>query len=53
MPRPEYFTSALYTIDIGQNDFTAGYFTNKSTDEVKAYVPDIINRTQNVIRVSY
>ncbi|KAK4842343.1 hypothetical protein QYF36_019883 [Acer negundo] len=53
MPKPEYFTRALYTIDIGQNDLTAGYFTNKTTDEVKAYVPDVINRLLNVVRNIY
>ncbi|KAK3223463.1 hypothetical protein Dsin_010488 [Dipteronia sinensis] len=53
MPKPEYFTRALYTIDIGQNDLTAGYFTNKTTDEVKVYVPDVINRLQNVVRNIY
>ncbi|KAE8730183.1 Esterase [Hibiscus syriacus] len=42
MPKEEHFSNALYTFDIGQNDLTAGYFSNMSTDEVKAYVPDYI-----------
>ncbi|KAK8529371.1 hypothetical protein V6N13_102294 [Hibiscus sabdariffa] len=42
MPKEEHFSNALYTFDIGQNDLTAGYFSNMSTDEVKAFVPDYI-----------
>ncbi|KAL2453077.1 GDSL esterase/lipase [Abeliophyllum distichum] len=34
------FSRALYTFDIGQNDLTAGYKLNISTEQVKAYVPD-------------
>ena len=51
MPKEEDFSSALYTFDIGQNDLTAGYYLNMSTDEVKAYVPDVINQFQTIIQV--
>ncbi|OAY58266.1 esterase [Manihot esculenta] len=44
MPKEEYFRNALYTFDIGQNDLEAGLLLNKSFEEVKASVPDILNR---------
>ncbi|KAK8526392.1 hypothetical protein V6N13_017430 [Hibiscus sabdariffa] len=50
MPKKEHFSSALYTFDIGQNDLTAGYFSNMSTDQVKAYVPDVLNQFQTIIQ---
>ncbi|MBA0788901.1 hypothetical protein Gotri_025717 [Gossypium trilobum] len=53
MPKEEDFSSALYTFDIGQNDLTAGYyFLNMSKDEVKAYVPDVLNQFQTIIQAS-
>ncbi|XVF02569.1 hypothetical protein REPUB_Repub04eG0185900 [Reevesia pubescens] len=50
LPKEEDFSSALYTFDIGQNDLTSGYFSNKSADEVKAYVPDVLNQFQTIIQ---
>ncbi|KAJ8762884.1 hypothetical protein K2173_023013 [Erythroxylum novogranatense] len=44
MPKEEYFSQALYTFDIGQNDLGAGFFANQSVDQVNASVPDIIDR---------
>ena len=52
LPKEEDFSNALYTFDIGQNDLTAGYFLNMSTDEVKAYVPDVLNQFQTIIQAS-
>ena len=43
MPKEKYFSEALYTFDIGQNDLGAGFFTNKTVEQVNASVPDIIN----------
>jgi hypothetical protein len=51
LPKPEYFSRALYTFDIGQNDLTAGYFLNMSTDEVRAYVPDVLAQFKDIIKV--
>ena len=51
MPKEEDFSRALYTFDIGQNDLTYGYFTNMSTDEVRAYVPDVLGQFKTVIKV--
>ncbi|XP_028550587.1 GDSL esterase/lipase At3g26430 [Dendrobium catenatum] len=34
MPKKEYFNQSLYTIDIGQNDITAGLDAGKTYDEV-------------------
>lgn len=45
------FSRALYTFDIGQNDLTAGYKLNMSTEQVKAYVPDVLHQFSNVIKV--
>lgn len=52
LPNKEDFSQALYTFDIGQNDLTAGYKLNMSTDQVKAYVPDLLSQLSNVIKVS-
>lgn len=51
MPKEEYFSRALYTFDIGQNDLTYGYFSNMSTDQVRAYVPDVLDQFRTVIKV--
>lgn len=50
-PDEDYFSRALYTFDIGQNDLTAGYDLNLTTEEVKALVPDILHNFSNVIKV--
>ncbi|WOL14379.1 GDSL esterase/lipase [Canna indica] len=44
LPKEEYFSQALYTFDIGQNDLTAAYFSNMTTEEVKAAIPDILDK---------
>ncbi|WOL14364.1 esterase-like [Canna indica] len=44
LPKEEYFSQALYTFDIGQNDLTAAYFSNMTTEEVKAVIPDILDK---------
>ncbi|KAL5718060.1 hypothetical protein ACHQM5_010999 [Ranunculus cassubicifolius] len=53
LPKEEYFSGGLYTFDIGQNDLTAGFFANKSTDEVKAEVPDILGKLSTIIKLIY
>ncbi|XP_043704563.1 GDSL esterase/lipase At3g26430-like [Telopea speciosissima] len=53
MPKEEDFSRALYTFDIGQNDLTAGYFLNMSTDQVRAYVPDVLNQFTTIIKYIY
>lgn len=51
---PKYkFSSALYTFDIGQNDLTAGYKLNMTTEQVKAYVPDVIELFTTTIKNVY
>ncbi|EEF48393.1 Esterase precursor, putative [Ricinus communis] len=50
MPKKEYFPNALYTFDIGQNDLQAGLLQNMSFEEVKASVPDIINKFSITIK---
>ena len=51
MPKKEYFQKALYTFDIGQNDLGAALFSNMSIEEVKATVPDIVNRFSIYVKV--
>lgn len=51
LPKKEYFSKALYTIDIGQNDLGMGFFTNMSIEAVNASVPDMINRLSDHIKV--
>ncbi|XP_057749952.1 GDSL esterase/lipase At3g26430-like isoform X1 [Arachis stenosperma] len=53
LPKEEYFSEALYTFDIGQNDITAGYKLNMTSEQVKAYVPDVLTQFSNVIRNVY
>ncbi|CAD5166436.1 unnamed protein product [Musa acuminata subsp. malaccensis] len=53
LPPEDYFSKALYTFDIGQNDLTSGYVSNMTTDEVKATIPDILNKFTVVIKGVY
>ncbi|KAJ0537366.1 putative alpha-L-fucosidase [Helianthus annuus] len=52
-PEEYKFSSALYTFDIGQNDLTAGYDLNMSTEQVIAYVPDVISEFITTIKNVY
>ncbi|WOL12803.1 GDSL esterase/lipase [Canna indica] len=53
LPPEEYFSQALYTFDIGQNDLTSGYVSNMTTEEVKQTIPDILNKFTDVIKSVY
>ncbi|CAO2829339.1 unnamed protein product [Amaranthus hypochondriacus] len=53
LPKEEYFGGALYTFDIGQNDLTAGYKLNMTSDQVKAYIPDVIHQFSQVVKGVY
>ncbi|XP_041027239.1 GDSL esterase/lipase At3g26430-like [Juglans microcarpa x Juglans regia] len=53
LPKREHFSRALYTFDIGQNDLTAGYFLNMSTDQVRAYVPDVLAQFTDIVKDIY
>ncbi|XP_023889376.2 esterase [Quercus suber] len=44
MPKGDYFSKALYTFDIGQNDLGEGFFGNMNIEEVNASIPDIVNK---------
>ncbi|KAI3516121.1 hypothetical protein L1887_15031 [Cichorium endivia] len=52
-PEMDKFSSALYTFDIGQNDLTAGYQLNMSTEQVKAYVPDVVSQFTTIVKNVY
>jgi hypothetical protein len=51
LPRPEDFSKALYTIDIGQNDIAAGFRT-MSNEQFEAVIPDIIDQLAAAVQVS-
>ncbi|XP_047308847.1 alpha-L-fucosidase 3-like [Impatiens glandulifera] len=53
MPHDDYFSKALYTFDIGQNDLTAGYFDNKTVEEVRAEIPNILSHFKDVVSWIY
>ncbi|KAI9386598.1 hypothetical protein POPTR_010G047900v4 [Populus trichocarpa] len=53
LPKAEDFSHALYTFDIGQNDLTSGYFSNMTSSEVKAYVPDVLDQFKNIVSYIY
>ncbi|XP_024990979.1 GDSL esterase/lipase At3g26430-like [Cynara cardunculus var. scolymus] len=52
-PEKSKFSSALYTFDIGQNDLTAGYKLNMTTEQVEAFVPDVISQFTTTIKNVY
>ncbi|KAL5071092.1 hypothetical protein RYX36_021979 [Vicia faba] len=41
VPKEDYFSKALYTFDIGQNDLTAGFLGNTSIQQVNATIPNV------------
>jgi hypothetical protein len=51
LPKVDYFSRALYTFDIGQNDITSSYFVNQSTKEVETIIPDLMERLTSLIQV--
>ncbi|XP_022152152.1 GDSL esterase/lipase At5g14450-like, partial [Momordica charantia] len=52
LPRPEDFSKALYTFDIGQNDLSVG-FRKLSTDQLHAALPDIVNQFASAVQRIY
>lgn len=48
--REDEFKSALYTIDIGQNDIGAA-FTNKTLDRVLKLIPTVIANIKQAMKV--
>eukprot|EP00262_Sarcandra_glabra_P012605 TRINITY_DN3281_c0_g1_i1.p1 TRINITY_DN3281_c0_g1~~TRINITY_DN3281_c0_g1_i1.p1 ORF type:complete len:383 (+),score=47.94 TRINITY_DN3281_c0_g1_i1:57-1205(+) len=53
LPKEEYFSKALYTFDIGQNDITALYDQNMSTEEVIAHLSDVLDKFFIAIKSVY
>lgn len=53
LPKKDYFSKALYTFDIGQNDLVYGYKLNLTTEQVKANVPDVLQQFSNIIKNVY
>jgi hypothetical protein len=51
IPKEDYFSKALYTFDIGQNDLTAGFFGNATIQQVIVTIPDIVNKFIEIIKV--
>ncbi|KAF5746905.1 GDSL esterase/lipase [Tripterygium wilfordii] len=52
LPRPEDFSKALYTFDIGQNDLSVG-FRKMNSDQFHAAMPDIINQLASAVQHLY
>lgn len=50
LPRPEDFSKALYTFDIGQNDLAYG-LQHGTVEEVRASIPAILNQLSQAISV--
>lgn len=53
MPKEEYFSKALYTIEIGGNDIGAGFFGNQSIAQVRASIPGIVDRFSTNVKNLY
>ncbi|XP_059445358.1 GDSL esterase/lipase At5g14450-like [Corylus avellana] len=52
LPRPEEFSKALYTLDIGQNDLHGGLWS-MTEKEILASIPYIINRFSQAVEKLY
>lgn len=52
LPRPEDFSTALYTFDIGQNDLSVAFRT-MNDDQIHAAIPDIIAQFSTAIQHLY
>ncbi|KAK3413121.1 hypothetical protein EUGRSUZ_I01728 [Eucalyptus grandis] len=52
LPVQEEFAQALYTFDIGQNDLSVG-FRKLSSDQLKAALPDIVNKLASAVQNIY
>ncbi|PKU84091.1 Esterase [Dendrobium catenatum] len=50
MPKKEYFNQSLYTIDIGQNDITAGLDAGKTYDE---FIPQTLSAFSGDVKSMY
>uniref|UniRef100_A0A2N9HWK9 Alpha-L-fucosidase n=1 Tax=Fagus sylvatica TaxID=28930 RepID=A0A2N9HWK9_FAGSY len=50
LPRPEDFSKALYTLDIGQNDLHGG-FSSMTEKQVLALIPNIINQVAQAVEL--
>ncbi|KAI3918149.1 hypothetical protein MKX01_041469 [Papaver californicum] len=53
MPRSEYFSRALYTIDIGQNDITSSYNISMSKEQIRDLTSDILDQFSENIKDIY
>ncbi|XP_050271009.1 GDSL esterase/lipase At5g14450-like [Quercus robur] len=52
LPRPQDFSKALYTFDIGQNDLSVG-FRKMNFDQLRAAMPDIVNQLATAVQRIY
>ncbi|XP_059639838.1 GDSL esterase/lipase At5g14450-like [Cornus florida] len=52
LPRPEDFSKALYTFDIGQNDIAVG-FRKMSDEELRAAIRDIVDKFTAAVQYLY
>ncbi|KAI3846464.1 hypothetical protein MKW92_034519 [Papaver armeniacum] len=53
MPRSEYFSRALYTFDIGQNDITSSYNITMTKDQVRDITSDVLDEFSESIKDIY
>lgn len=51
LPSPEDFSTGLYTIALGGNDFTYGYTKGKTVLEVRDYLPQVIGNLTAAVKV--
>ncbi|BBN15767.1 protein MpFUT [Marchantia polymorpha subsp. ruderalis] len=53
LPSPEDFSTGLYTIALGGNDFTYGYTKGKTVLEVRDYLPQVIGNLTAAVKSLY
>ncbi|KAG6479368.1 hypothetical protein ZIOFF_062831 [Zingiber officinale] len=51
LPPKKYFSQALYTFDIVQNDLTSGCVSNLTTEQVKETIPVILGKFTDVVKL--
>ena len=52
LPRPEDFSKALYTFDIGQNDLSVAFRT-MNDEQLLATIPNIISQFSSAVQVRF
>ncbi|KAK8647024.1 hypothetical protein V6N13_120782 [Hibiscus sabdariffa] len=53
LPRPDDFSQAIYTLDIGHNDLAYGYLQHRPEAKIRASVPRMLNLFSQAVHLLY